>query len=138
VTLDLIQAAQAVLRPHRVEDRLFGDVGAALDTVTGRRHVGVSIDTPSGTGFCAEHAAIASMVTAGEYRIARIAAVWRNEEGRLHVLPPCGRCREFISQIDPTNLETQVVLGAERSVALRELLPARDFEPVTAEGEGSS
>ena len=138
MTLDLIQAAQAVLRPHRVGDRLFADVGAALDTVTGQRHVGVCIDTPSGTGFCAEHAAIAAMVTAGEYRVARIVAVWRNEQGDLHVLPPCGRCREFISQIDPTNLETEVILGAERSVALRELLPARDFAPVTAEGEGSA
>ena len=103
---------------------MFGDVAAALDTVAGQRHVGVCIDTPCGTGFCAEHAAIAAMVTAGEYRIARIAAVWRDAEGRLHVLPPCGRCREFMRQVDPANLDTEVVLGAERVVALRELLPA--------------
>jgi len=29
----------------------------------------------SGTGFCAEHSAIAAMVTAGEYQIAKIVAV---------------------------------------------------------------
>ena len=126
--LELVQAAEAVLRPHRVGDRLFGDVAAALDTSSGRRHVGVCIDTASGTGFCAEHAAIAAMVTSGEYRIARIVAVWRDDEkGLLHVLPPCGRCREFIRQIDPTNLDTEVVLGAERSVPLRELLPAWEW-----------
>ena len=51
------------------------------------------IDTGSGTGFCAEHAAVAAMVTAGEYLIDTIVAVWRDEEGRLFVLPPCGRYR---------------------------------------------
>lgn len=131
MSLDLVYAAEAVLRPHRVGDRLFGDVAAALETVAGQRHVGVCIDTGSGTGFCAEHAAIAAMVTAGEYRIARIAAVWHDDGGRLYVLPPCGRCREFIRQIDPANLDTEVVLGADRSVALRELLPEWDWpEPL--------
>lgn len=127
MTRDLIHAAEVVLRPHRAGDRLFGDVAAALDTVTGQRHVGVCIDTPSGTGFCAEHAAIAAMVTAGEYRIARIVAVWRDEEGRLYVVPPCGRCREFIRQVDPSNLDAEVVLGAERVVLLRDLLPAWEW-----------
>lgn len=45
------------------------------------------IDTGSGTGFCAEHSAIAAMVTAGEYRIAKIVAVWRDNEGALYALP---------------------------------------------------
>jgi len=31
------------------------------------------------------------MVTAGEYRIDAIVAVWRDDGGRLQVLPPCGR-----------------------------------------------
>lgn len=127
MSLDLISAAETVLRPHRVGDRLLGDVAAALDTVTGQRHVGVCIDTSCGTGFCAEHAAIAAMVTSGEYRIARIAAVWRDEVGRVHVLPPCGRCREFMRQVDPANLDTEVVLGAERYVTLRALLPAWEW-----------
>jgi len=68
------------------------------------------------------------MVTAREYKIARIVAVWRNEgQGPLHVLPPCGRCREFIHQIDPANLDAEVVLGRDRTVRLRELLPATDW-----------
>jgi hypothetical protein len=36
--------------------------------------------------------------------------------------PPCGRCREFIRQIDPANLDTEVVLGRTSSAKLRELL----------------
>jgi cytidine deaminase len=126
-TDDLIDAAAAVLNPHRVGDRLFGDVGAALDTVGGNRHLGVCIDTGSGTGFCAEHAAIAAMVTAGEYAIARIVAVWRDDDRRLYVIPPCGRCREFIRQIDEHNIGTEVVLGRDRVVPLAELLPAHEW-----------
>ena len=68
---DLIVAAEALLRPHRVGDRLFGDVGASLVTAAGNRYGGVCIDTGSGTGCCAEHSAIAARVTAGEYQIAR-------------------------------------------------------------------
>lgn len=124
---ELIHAAAAVLRPHVVEDRLFGNVAAALVTATGRRHVGVCLDTGSGTGFCAEHSAIASMVTAGEYRVTAIVAVWRDDSGRLYVLPPCGRCREFLRQVDPGNLDTEVVLGPGRSAQLSALLPEHDW-----------
>ncbi len=124
---DLIAEAAAALNPRTVGDRLFGDVAARVVTAAGRRHSGVSIDTGSGTGFCAEAAAIGAMVTAGEYRIARIVAVWRDEAGRLHVLPPCGRCREFIRQVDPENLRTEVVLGRTRSASLEELLPVHEW-----------
>lgn len=129
----LIDSAAAALRPHRVGDRLFGDVASTLVTDAGRYFTGVCIDTGSGTGFCAEHAAIAAMVTAGEYRIAAIVAVWRDETGQLYVLPPCGRCREFVRQIDPANLGTMVVLGGDRTAPLRELLPEHAWpepEPV--------
>jgi cytidine deaminase len=124
---ELIKSAQAVLNPHMVGDRLFGDVGSTLVTDKGNRYSGVCIDTASGTGFCAEHSAIAAMVTAGEYRIARIVAVWRDEAGALHVLPPCGRCREFIRQVDPANLDTEVILGRRRSAKLRDLLPLTEW-----------
>jgi cytidine deaminase len=124
---ELIDAAQAALRPHRVGNRLFGDVAAALITDAGHRFLGVCIDTASGTGFCAEHSAVAAMVTAGEYRISAIVAVWRDEQQRLHVLPPCGRCREFMRQVDPANLDTTVVLPGERTALLRDLLPAHEW-----------
>lgn len=124
---ELISSAATALRPHRVGDRLFGDVAASLVTDSGHRFSGVCIDTGSGTGFCAEHAAIAAMVTAGEYRIAAIVAVWRDEQGRLYVLPPCGRCREFIRQVDPANLDTTVILEGQRSMQLRELLPENEW-----------
>ena len=124
---DLILSAAGVLNPHAVGDRLFGNVASELVASSGTRYQGVCIDTGSGTGFCAEHSAIAAMVTAGEYRIDKIVAVWRDEDGRLYVLPPCGRCREFIRQVDPANIDTEVVLDLQRSAPLRELLPAHDW-----------
>ena len=128
----LIALAEAKLNPRRVGDRLFADVACALVTTAGNTYFGVCIDTGSGTGFCAEHAAIAAMITASEYRIAKIVAVWRSHEGALHVLPPCGRCREFIRQVDASNLDTDVVLGRDRSTTLRELLPFHEWpEPVS-------
>ena len=123
---ELIEHAVEVVHPHQERDRLFGDVGAALLTETGNLYRGVCIDTGSGTGFCAEASAIAAMVTAGEYRIAKIVAVWKDPSGWLYVLPPCGRCRLFIEQMHPANLDTEVVLGST-SVPLRQLLPHTDW-----------
>jgi cytidine deaminase len=102
-------------------------------SASGDLYTGVSLDTGSGTGFCAEHAAIAALVSAGEYEIEKIVAVWRDEHGRLYVLPPCGRCREFMRQIDAANLDTEVILGDARRQRLRELLPAHEWpEPIDA------
>jgi cytidine deaminase len=123
---ELIAAAAAVVFPHREQERLFGDVGAALLTEEGNVYRGVCIDTGSGTGFCAEASAIAAMVTAREYRILKIVAVWKNADGQIYLLPPCGRCRLFIEQIHGDNLETVVLLG-QASVRLRELLPYTDW-----------
>jgi cytidine deaminase len=131
---EVINTAQGALNPHEVGGRLFGNVASVLITATGSRFSGVCIDTGSGTGFCAEHSAIAAMVTAGEYQIAKIVSVWRDGDGLLYVLPPCGRCREFIRQVDPGNLDTEVILGSDRSALLRELLPANEWpEPLASD-----
>jgi len=42
------------------------------------------------------------------------------------IVPPCGRCRELIHQIDPTNWDTKVVLSDTLVVDLRQLLPDHD------------
>lgn len=117
---ELIQKAKSIVKPHKMK---FGfttsDCGCALITDKGNLYVGVSIDTPSSIGFCAEHSAIAAMVTNGEYKIKKIVAVL--EDGT--VLPPCGRCREFMYQIDASNLDTVVLITKDKTVKLRELLP---------------
>jgi len=119
--LEMIEKARSVLNPRPLgKDNSAGDVACALLSAGGNLYLGVCIDVSSGIGFCAEHSAIAAMITAGESAIARIVAVW----GQDTVLPPCGRCREFMYQIDETNLaQTEVILGPTNTVKLRELLP---------------
>ena len=67
------------------------------------------------------------MVTAGEGRIEAIVAVWKDDAGAVVILPPCGRCREFIRQVDDGNLEAGVILSRDRVVKLRELLPFHEW-----------
>jgi len=119
--LQLIEKAKTVLHPRKLSnDNTAGDVACALLSSAGNLYLGVCIDIGSGIGFCAEHSAIAAMITAGESRIAKIVAVW----GDGVILPPCGRCREFMYQIDSTNyLNTEVILGENSAVKLKELLP---------------
>jgi cytidine deaminase len=119
--LQLIEKAKSVLHPRKLSnDNTAGDVACALLSSAGNIYLGVCIDIGSGIGFCAEHSAIAAMITAGESRIAKIVAVW----GDGVILPPCGRCREFMYQIDSTNyLNTEVILGENSAVKLKELLP---------------
>jgi cytidine deaminase len=120
---ELIASAAAVLNPQVLGGRSSGTVACTLVTVAGNRYSGVCIDVPCSMGFCAEHAAIAAMVTAGEFKIAKIVAVWRDETGRLYVFSPCGRCREFMHQVHPENMDAEVLLGRGTSAKLRDLLP---------------
>jgi len=95
-----------------------GGVGAALRTAKGDVFTGVCIDLGSGLGFCAEVSAIAEMLKARQTRIEAIVAV---AGGR--VIPPCGRCRETMAQIDAGNLDCTVLVDPDRAVPLRQLLP---------------
>jgi len=117
---ELYQKAKSVLNPRRLSEVAeAGGVGAALLAEGARVYTGVCIDTSSSMGFCAEHAAAAAMVTAGENRVLKMIAV--NWDGKI--LPPCGRCREFISQLHPDNPDAEVMVGKGKVVTLRELLP---------------
>ncbi len=124
---ELIEKAASVINKKKTEDTSMGGVGSALVTEKDNIYLGVCIDTISGMGFCAEHNAIGSMVTSKEYRIKKIVAVWKNEDEELYILAPCGRCREFMYQIDEENLETDVILDKNEVVKLKELLPRHDW-----------
>ena len=119
----LIDRAAAVVKAKHIGTHLVGDVGCALVTDSGAVYTGVCIDVTCGIGFCAEHSAIAAMVTAGEYKIKKIVAVWKDGAGAVFVIPPCGRCREFIRQIQNGALDTEVILAKDKVKTLAALIP---------------
>jgi cytidine deaminase len=117
---ELYKKAKSVINPRKLSEYAeAGGVGAAILTESGNVYTGVCIDTASSMGFCAEHAAAAAMITAGESRVLKMIAVgWDG-----NIMPPCGRCREFISQLHNDNLNTEVMVGEGEIVTIRELLP---------------
>jgi cytidine deaminase len=119
---ELINIAASLARRFTPSvDCISGDVATALVTAAGHVFTGVCVDTACSLGFCAEHAAIAEMLKARESTVQMIVAV--NKDGSI--LPPCGRCRELLWQVDDQNQRAWVIVGAEEGAYLRDLLPRR-------------
>lgn len=116
----LYEIAKDTLNPRKLsQDSYAGSVAAALLSEEGNVYKGVCIDTPCSMGFCAEHAAIASMITAGENRIVKLVAVYKDGT----VIPPCGRCREFVNQLHDDNHQCEVLVDHDTTLTIGELLP---------------
>lgn len=121
LTQHALQATKKVRQVAATRDdwNLMGCVGAALITAKGTIFTGVNINLLCGMGICAEYSAVAEMIKNGETEINKIVAA--TSEGTI--LPPCGRCREMLYQINKVNLDTEVLIGANDRKLLRELLP---------------
>ena len=124
----LIKEAQNVLGEYTLShpDYSAASVGAALLTNNGNVYTGVNLDVACGIGFCAEHSAVAEMLKHRETQIDMIVAV--NIEG---IIPPCGRCRELLYQINNRNIDTKVYLSEDKYMTLDKLLPQR-WKPSTS------
>lgn len=118
----LVEEASSLADPVRLsEDCVSGEVGSALLTVEGNIYTGVSISCACGIGFCGEHSAVAEMLKHRESRIKAIVAVGSNRR----IIPPCGRCRELIYQVNPANKVTDVIVAEDEVDKLDILLPNR-------------
>ena len=100
------QDAQLLSQAIQASDRLYvrgiQEVGAAVGTASGAIYAGIHFETSTGfANVCGEIAAICCMVAAGHRDLATVAAVWRDPDGKHYLLPPCGRCREVISDFNP-------------------------------------
>ena len=119
----MLEAAKAVQNDRKVSDYVeAGCVAAAIRSASGRIYTGVCVDTASTLGICAERNAIFQMLTAGENRLERVAAVMPN--GKCGA--PCGACRELMVQLMPDAYrDVQILMYAEtgRTVTLGELTP---------------
>lgn len=116
-----IKKAKVLAKPKK-HNNFFSSayVGCVLITSEGNIYNGVSLEGSCGIGFCAEHSAIAQMITNKEDKITAIVAV--NENGKI--IPPCGRCRELIYQINNKNLDTDIILD-NKIVKLKDILEYR-------------
>ena len=116
---ELVAKAKVLTGEKKVSGGVVKEVGAALLTRKGEVFTGVSLHLSCGIGFCAEHSAIAAMVSqSDETRIDTIAAYGDK------VLYPCGRCRELMQQIDKRNMkDTWVIISTSEKVKLKDLLP---------------
>ena len=119
-TEKLYQLAKNTIYPISLKsDACAGQVACALETENGKIYTGICVDMPCSLGLCAEQAAIAEMLKNGETNIVKIIAVY--EDGTI--LAPCGKCREFISQLSDKNMSTIVVIGKNQEIELQKLLP---------------
>ncbi|BED93140.1 MAG: cytidine deaminase [Candidatus Paraimprobicoccus trichonymphae] len=96
-----------------------GEVSSALVTKKGNIYTGICIDIACSMGFCAEHAAVAEMLKSRETEINMVVAV--RKDGK--VIPPCGRCREMMVQVNISNLKTMVIVEKNLVLPLEKLLP---------------
>ena len=110
---ELYRAALAALKPRQVSR--FIEAG-------GKIYTGVCVDSACTLGVCAERNAIFHMITEGENAIRRVIAV--GQDG--NAIPPCGACRELMSQLMPEDYKgVEVMLDYEnnRIVTLGQLTP---------------
>jgi len=109
-------------------------VGAALETEDGRVFEGCNVENASfSVTVCAERVALGSAVVAGARRFTRVAIV----TGADRPTPPCGMCRQALSEF---GLDLEVVSvtegGARSEWPLRSLLPEHfALQERPAEGE---
>ncbi len=119
---ELREIAHSKVKPRQLSKTCnIASVATTLETTNGNIYIGVCIDTACSIGFCAEHAAIAQMITNDESEIRQIVSVGPQNR----IFPPCGRCREFMYQINNNNLNTDVLVSENSIMKLDQLLPHR-------------
>lgn len=120
---ELRDAARKVVNPREISRMIeAGGVAAAVEAASGKIYVGVCVDTACTLGVCAERNAMFNMITNGENVIRRVVAI--DCDGKA--IPPCGACREFMTQLMPDNyrsVEIMLDYENEKIVTLGELTP---------------
>ena len=117
---ELTNLAKEKVNPRELTPNCYvASVACALETEDGHVYTGVSIDSSSSLGFCAEHGAIADMIQHNESRVVRCVAV--HYSGKIYA--PCGRCRQFFYNINTDHLATKFLLPDNDTTDLATLLP---------------
>jgi cytidine deaminase len=128
---ELLDAARAVQRHAHAPYSRY-PVGAAIRTPAGSVYVGCNVENASyPEGICAETAAIAAMVSAGEREIETIVTVADGDD----VGTPCGGCRQRIREFATaaTVIHSAGPNGIELTFTMDGLLP-ESFGPAHLPG----
>ncbi|MDD5655852.1 MAG: cytidine deaminase [Elusimicrobia bacterium] len=116
----IIYAARDIMLRRYVEGK--HSIGAAIRTKKGNLFAGVSVEAKNGRiSICGESIAIGIAATNGDTNISQIVAVTESGD----IVPPCGMCRELISDYSP---DASVILetdGKIRCVPILDLLPEK-------------
>lgn len=118
---ELLEAARRALKNAHAPYSNFR-VGAAVQTASGRVFAGANVENASyPEGICAETAALAAMVAAGERSLIE-ALVASDGDG---LITPCGGCRQRLREFGSRDVPVRLAGpdGVRRTVTLGELLP---------------
>ena len=133
--VELLRAARAVRENAHAPYSKF-QVGAAV-LANGRVYAGCNVENSSfPLGVCAERNAVAAAVAAGARSIDAVAVVG----GSLRASPPCGGCRQVLSEFcsDSTPIVYASLTGSSVETTLGALLPdafrASDFDSIATAG----
>ena len=99
-------------------------VGAALRTTDGQVFTGCNVENSSfGATICAERTAVVKAASAGAREIREIVIV----TDATPAWPPCGMCRQVLSEFMPPKGDLTIVLvnlqGEAKRTSLKKLLP---------------
>ncbi len=116
---ELIDAARDAISRNYDKARGLYTVGAAVRCGSGRIYKGVNLYAIHSA--CAEQVALGTAVTNGEREFKTIVAV-RGEQGE-EIIPPCGNCRQILSDYAPGCEVILLVSGKPQKFKASELLP---------------
>jgi cytidine deaminase len=118
--IDALLTAAREVRPHAYAPYSMFAVGAAV-LAGGRVFTGVNVENAAyPLGVCAERNAVAAAVAAGESAVDAVAVVGGDEDAT----PPCGGCRQVLSEFGPDMLVISgSANGTRRTWRLSDLLP---------------
>ncbi len=118
--LEIIQAARDIMEKRYVEGR--HQIGAAIRTKSGNIFVGVHVEADCGRiSLCGEAVAIGVAATNGDTDISQIVAVTESGD----IVPPCGMCRELISDYSPDAFVILETKDGIKRVPILDLLPEK-------------
>ena len=123
--LELVEAARAA-REHAYAPYSSFKVGAAVRSASGAIHRGCNVENASyGATLCAERAALAALVAAGETHAVALAVYTESDEPTM----PCGICRQVLFELAAPPKEALPVSVAGPSGSKKTTLGALLPEP---------